>query len=415
MRASWVRLGGIALAAAAGAASGGVAFGAVRQPAPDNTPVPQAVSAVETSIVTARGFPAEALTLAGLFQHLLSQPDPIDPVADARTTPGTFSAECGVAVSRVLSGGQCSNALGWYNATEPATVPAAIYPVVPRNLMAAPPNGLGCTTDFCPLAVRTTTQPGGTSWADPLPTFDPKIQSNPNWTGGPIGFALIGVAGSMCAETKYSQAELNAKSTSGSPWVTMLAYRSVVEPGGTYLAFEDLPSCANGAKSCATTPNDDDFNDAVFFVHNGACAGDGGVDAGGGRAGQGGAPGAAGARGAAGSGGGSAAAGSGGAAGGGGGGPSSGAGGMAGAAGGGGAGGRSAGGASGAAGSAPTGGTAGLVDGGAAGGGGTAGQGTPGQSNGGCGCRVGGGGRGALPVALFVGWWTFRRRSRARR
>ena len=84
-------MGCFTFAVAAATAAGGGTFAAVKQPSPDNRSLPQPVSAVETSVVTSRGFPAEALTLDSLFKHVLAQPDPIDPVADAQTTPGVFS------------------------------------------------------------------------------------------------------------------------------------------------------------------------------------------------------------------------------------------------------------------------------------------------------------------------------------
>jgi hypothetical protein len=209
-----------------------VAAGMVAQPPPGNEVMPQATVAGEVAIVTSRGFPADAVTLAGLFKYFAGGADSaIDPVRDAQITPGTFSPACGLTAAIVLDGGACKSALGWYNATEPATVPTAIYPFVPGMLQAAPPNGISCLDgDFCPLATRTSTQPMHT-WSDPLYEFDPVIRSNANWKGGKIGLALIGEPGSFCPQTKYSQPELNDRSVSGAPWVTALVYQSVADAG----------------------------------------------------------------------------------------------------------------------------------------------------------------------------------------
>jgi len=181
--------------------------------------------------------------------------------------------------------------------------------------MPDPPNGISCNdNDFCPLATRTTSQSPLHGWADPLPAFDVDIQASPNWTGGPVGFALIGTPGGQCTQTKYSQADLNDRSPSGAPWITALIYHSAATAGGYYLAFEDFPTCAASWRGClpggttANTPgtgNDGDFNDDVFYLTGLNCSlargtpdggtHDGGVDAGSLATGTGGAPGTGGA------------------------------------------------------------------------------------------------------------------------
>jgi MYXO-CTERM domain-containing protein len=282
----------------------------VMQPAPDNTPLPQPSSAAEISLVESRGFSAAADTLAGLFQNFAGGADAtIDPINDAATTPGTFPAQCGFRVQIVLKGGGCQSALGWYNATNPATKPSTIYSLVPGNLTPAPPNGIGCQDDdFCPLAIRTTSQAPQHSWADPLPSFTVDIASNPNWTGGAVGFALIGNPTGQCSETKYSQGELADQSASGAPWISALVYHSKADVGAYYLAFEDSPTCAASWRGCqlggtqplpAGSGNDGDFNDDVYYIAGLNCslAGgspDGGVSGAAGATGAGGAAGAAG-------------------------------------------------------------------------------------------------------------------------
>ena len=266
------------------------AFAMVTQPTGEV--MPKAASAAEISCcATGRGFPAEALTFTGLFKYhvlngVMGGDATIDPIGDAHTTPGTFSPQCGLSGTIVMRGGGCKNALGWYNATVPATKPTQIYPLVPGDLTMAYPNGISCATnDFCPLATRTTTQPQN-KWADPLPEFAGNIRTDPKWTGGQIGFAMIGLAGSQCPQTKYSQAELNDKNAAGQQWVSTLIYQSVADPNAYYIAFEDQPTCAASWKGCQpgsgtaiTDPNqgnDGDFNDFVFYVSGISCK-DGGM------------------------------------------------------------------------------------------------------------------------------------------
>ncbi len=259
---------------------------------PDTTPMPQPANPAEISCcVTGRGFPAAADTLAGLFMYNeINGGDPgLDPITDAHITPGTFSPQCGLSGTIVLHGGGCKNALGWYNATDPATVPKNIYQIVPADLTQAAPNGISCVAnDFCPLATRTTTQPSYT-WASPLPDFAANIRNDTRWAGGQVGFALIGVPNGQCPQTKYSQADINAHSpagppTNGAPWITTLIYQSTTDPNGYYIAFEDQPTCTASWHGCNpgsdTMPltsggNDGDFNDFVFYVHGIDCAGGG--------------------------------------------------------------------------------------------------------------------------------------------
>ena len=230
-----MRHGG-ALIAAGGAwlLAGGVATAAVTQPPPGNEVMPRPPLTAEVSLWQSRGFPADAGTLAGLFKYHsvggVSGADlAIDPVMDAYTTPGVFTPQCGFSARIVLRGGACRNALGWYNATtSPATRPAdnQIYPLVPANLMAAPPAGISCAdADFCPLATMITTQTGLHGWTSY--DFAANIRMDARYVGGAVGFALIGTPGSQCTQTKFSQAELNQLSASGSPWVTALIYKSI--------------------------------------------------------------------------------------------------------------------------------------------------------------------------------------------
>jgi hypothetical protein len=255
---------------------------------PDGTQMPQPANPAEVTEMMQRGFPADSVTLPGLFMYNeINGGDPgLDWINDAHTTPGTFSPQCGLAGYIVLHGGSCQNALGWYNATDPATKPAAtdIHVIVPANLQNPFPNGISCKeNDFCPLATRNSTQVGQHTWADPLPDFAANIRTDSHWTGGPVGFALIGVAGTNCSETKYSQADLNDHNASGQPWITTLIYQSTSDPNGYYIAFEDQPMCTASWHGCTSgsqtqvnpNGNDGDFNDFVFYVNGLDCAGGG--------------------------------------------------------------------------------------------------------------------------------------------
>jgi hypothetical protein len=146
----WLLMGGLALLPAPSARA--------QVMEPDGTVMPQPANPKEVAEMISRGFPANSVTLAGLFLYheingVAGGDTAIDPINDAHTTPGTFAPQCGLSGTIVLHGGGCRSALGWYNATNPATVPTTIYPIVPANLMPAPPNGISCEdNDFCPLA-----------------------------------------------------------------------------------------------------------------------------------------------------------------------------------------------------------------------------------------------------------------------
>src|SRR3954470_14749637 len=141
-KSSWVSAGALLLVLA------GPASATVMEP--DGTALPQPANPnEETCCITGRGFPADADTLDGLFKY---RGDTLNASADAHQTPGTFSPRCGFTGQIVLKGGDCQNALGWHNATDPATPPAAnqIYQLVPANLMLPPPMGLMCIENgFC--------------------------------------------------------------------------------------------------------------------------------------------------------------------------------------------------------------------------------------------------------------------------
>ena len=66
----------------------------------------------------------DAINLSGLFKW---RGETIDPIKDAKTGPGYFSAKCGFTGQLLLMGGNCQAQFGWYNVTDPTskTPPAA--------------------------------------------------------------------------------------------------------------------------------------------------------------------------------------------------------------------------------------------------------------------------------------------------
>ncbi len=252
----------------------------VSQPTGEMMPNPAPMS--EVGIGTSRGFPDDAVTLAGLFKY---RNEMLRPIEDARTTPGTFSPKCKFTGQLVLRGGGCHVGFGWYNVTPGSTTPPPaneIYELVPAQLPMCPmpimPLMACCDdTEFCPLATMMTTQTPQHRWNSPTFTAD-NILTSARYKGGLIGFAMIGDGSSQCSQTKFSQAELNVKSpatapTNGAPWVTTLVYQSTVDPNAYYLAFEDLPVTTASWKG--NGGNDGDFNDFVYYVSGLNCDGGG--------------------------------------------------------------------------------------------------------------------------------------------
>ena len=216
----------------------------------------------------------DAINLSGLFKW---RKETIDPMKDAKTGPGYFSAQSGFTGQLVLMGGNCQAQFGWYNVTDPAskTPPLAseVYPFItgkPQDqLNCVEANGVTRKTDgFCPLAWdnRGPYDLSKTRWT-PKAFSSGDISKDPRYKGAYVAFALIGDP-QRCPQNKYSMYEHNQRNASGEPWVTTLIYRSTVHPGGFYLAFEDLPmSPADWRKSTGSAAGaDGDFNDFVFYV-----------------------------------------------------------------------------------------------------------------------------------------------------
>jgi hypothetical protein len=223
----------------------------------------------------------DAITLSGLFKW---RKEALDPVTDAKTGPGYFSAKCGFSGQQLLMGGTCQLKFGWYNVSEPLSkVPpsaAEIYPLINEPLSAlscTQEDGVTPKTDgFCPLAWDNV-GPRDLSkkrWT-PKAFSSGDLSKDPRYKGGYVGFAVIGSATGSCTQSKFSMYEHNQRNAQGIPWVTSLSYESTVEAGGFYLAFEDLPMPAAGWKTGGPNGSgaDGDFNDYVVYASGLSCSG----------------------------------------------------------------------------------------------------------------------------------------------
>jgi hypothetical protein len=175
----------------------------------------------------------------------------IDAVADAAAEPGTFSPLCDFDATLVLSQSQAQAAIGWYNvpASDTAAIPMAdVHIVVP---IGTPLNTVISAAD---------------------------IRSDPAYTGGFIGFALVkefrqmnDVVPTVVYYSEYQRNALCTGCTMPDHWKMALVYRSTVDTSTYYLAFEDW----EGADASTWQGNDGDFNDKVFRLHGISCAGGG--------------------------------------------------------------------------------------------------------------------------------------------
>jgi len=155
---------------------------------------------------------------------------------DAHTTPNQFSPLCGFTATYVLNQAGSHFGLAWYNDTGTKPTAADLHQLVAAN------------------------SPVGT-------TFNgTQIKNDPNYSGGVVGFALIG------GETHYTNDAYDTICTGCNPmgpWITALIYASTVTPDAYYICFED------GSTSATSWNNDGDFNDDVYFVTGIECSGGG--------------------------------------------------------------------------------------------------------------------------------------------
>ena len=224
----------------------------------------------------------DAITLQGLFKW---RGENIDPVKDAKTTPGYFSPTCGFSGQLLLMGGNCNVSFGWYNVADPnsTTPPAAdeVYEIIPNDptyLHCLDENGGPKTDGFCPKGWDNRSPRNLNLQVWTPKAFDSgNIKSDSRYKGGYVGFAVIGNPATACTQNKYSMYAYNQKNSKGVPWVTTLIYQSTVDPNGFYMAFEDLPMSAADWHQTGVPGNqgscDGDFNDFVFYVSGIACEG----------------------------------------------------------------------------------------------------------------------------------------------
>ena len=178
-----------------------------------------------------------------LYTLFSSRGEAIDFVADGRPEPATFSPLCEFTATFVLNQAGSQFGLAWYDVD-----PARATPPEGADLHVIVPAG-------APVGTRVTS-------AD--------IRSDPAYSGGLIGFALVG------GQTHYSETRWNPVCTScapPAPWIMAVIYRSTTTPDAFYLAFED----GTVGNTPVSFNNDGDYNDDVFFLEGLVCAG-GGVD-----------------------------------------------------------------------------------------------------------------------------------------
>ncbi len=174
-----------------------------------------------------------------LSAYFSSVGDAIDEKVDAHTTPDTFSPLCGFTGEFVLNQAGSHFGVGWYNVDPAAKTPPPASAIHVITAAGAPVGTKFSGTD---------------------------IRKDPAYTGGAIGFALIG------GQIHYSEQKWNVVCTSCSPatpWVLSLTYQSKKTPNAYYLGFED------GNVDGSSFANDGDFNDDVFLFTGLVCAASG--------------------------------------------------------------------------------------------------------------------------------------------
>jgi hypothetical protein len=211
----------LATAAAAAGLTCGLARASVNEP--DGSTVPRDSKNGETQLYT-------------LFQN---RNDPIDFIADAHTTPATFSPLCDFRATFVLHQAGANRGVGWYNVDPAATAAPAL-----ADIHVIVPAGTAVGTQISSATIK----------------------GDPAYKGGLIGFALVD------GQIHYSEQKWDpacALCSPAGPWITAVVYASKVTPNAYYLAFED------GNVNAFQFGNDGDFNDDVFFFEGLTCQGGG--------------------------------------------------------------------------------------------------------------------------------------------
>lgn len=176
-----------------------------------------------------------------LYTLFSARGEAINYITDGASRPAVFSPLCDFRATLVLNQTASHLAVGWYNTDGVSTVPADpadIHVIVPVD---------------SPVGTTIT----GTN-----------IRTDPAYTGGLVGFALVGW------QTHYTEARLDpACSTCATPgpWIMSVIYASVVTPNAFYVTFEDGPV----TNSPSGFGNDGDYNDYVYFFEGLTCMGGG--------------------------------------------------------------------------------------------------------------------------------------------
>jgi MYXO-CTERM domain-containing protein len=177
-----------------------------------------------------------------LYTLFSQRGEAIDWRMDAHTTPNAFSPLCGFTATFMLNQAGSKFGLAWYNETGTTPTAADLHEIVP----AGTPVGsmvMGAT-----------------------------IKSDPNYTGGLVGFALEAPAsegGHFTNQAYNTVCSAPTVCNPAEPWILALMYASTVTPNAYYICFEDGSTASNG------WGNDGDFNDDVFFLTGITCEGGG--------------------------------------------------------------------------------------------------------------------------------------------
>jgi MYXO-CTERM domain-containing protein len=193
--------------------------------------------------------PSSDMNETTLQAYFDTEGEAIDAVAQASPEPGTFSPLCDFDATLVLSESNALAGIAWYNVpADPNVSPTTWYTIVPP----------------------------GTPIGQVINASD--IRSDPNYTGGFIGFALVRTRNEMGVDTEFiayhSEFQRNvfcSGCTMPDYWKMALVYRSTLDASTYYIGFEDW----DGANSTEWFGNDGDFNDKVFRLHGISCAGGG--------------------------------------------------------------------------------------------------------------------------------------------
>ncbi len=177
------------------------------------------------------------------------QPESIDPLTDAATTPERFKPGCTLTFTVIGRGAGQNNSFGWYNVTGSKPKKSELYEFLTCS------DGVGTVRQL-------------------------DIASDPRWAGGEIGFfqaTTEGAAGNCVAfplsdtgsnptlgYVFYSEKAYNDDNTSPNPFIHLLIMDSKVFPSAFYFGWEDL--FAGG---------DNDFEDLLTRVEGITCTGGG--------------------------------------------------------------------------------------------------------------------------------------------